>query len=140
MTHASPPWMPTGGAEVAVAACLSQVLDPELDESIVTLGFVRTVRLEDGHATVTLQMATSWCALNFAFLMAEDVRIALLAMPDIHRVTVRLGDHASATEIETAVNEGRDFSDAFPCEGATGLVGLRKVFLRKGFLARQERL
>ena len=38
---------------------LAQVLDPELDESIVDLGFVRSVRLHSDHADVTLQLPTS---------------------------------------------------------------------------------
>src|ERR1700747_1839474 len=82
----------------AVLEPLARVLDPELDESIVDLGFVRSVRLHSGHADVALQLPTSWCAVNFAYLMAEDVRRALLTVEGIDRVTVRLGDHCAADE------------------------------------------
>jgi hypothetical protein len=78
--------------------------------------------------------------MNFAFIMAEDVRGALLAVDGIDRVVVRLGDHSAAAEIEAAVNEGKSFADAFPDETRSGLAALRTVFLRKGFLVRQERL
>src|SRR5262245_35770884 len=87
-----------------------------------------------------LQLPTSWCAMNFAYLMAEDVRHALLAVKGIQRVTVRLGDHCAAEEIEAAVNDGRPFATAFPGTGAADLSALRLTFLRKGFLVRQERL
>ena len=124
----------------AILGRLTTVLDPELDQSIVELGFVRSLRVRDKHAEVGLQLPTSWCAMNFAFVMAEDVRKVLLRAEGIEQVTVRLGDHCAAAEIEAAVNEGKPFSAAFPGEGAAGLEGLRTTFLRKGFLVRQERL
>jgi metal-sulfur cluster biosynthetic enzyme len=124
----------------AILARLATVLDPELDESISDLGFVHTLRVQGKHAHVALQLPTSWCAVNFAFIMAEDVRRALLEVEGIAEVTVRLGDHCAAAEIEAAVNEGKPFSDAFAGEGATGLEALRSTFLRKGFLVRQEHL
>src|SRR5215469_11541266 len=124
----------------AIIERLTQVLDPELDESILDLGFVRSFELHSGHAAVELRLPTSWCAVNFAYLMAEDVRRALLAVEEIDRVTVSLGDHCAAAEIEAAVNDGLSFAEAFPGEAAGSLEALRCTFLRKGFLSRQERL
>ena len=124
----------------AILARLGQVLDPELDEPILDLGFVRSLRLHSGHASIALRLPTSWCAVNFAFLMAEDVRRAVMSVEGISRVTVLLGDHCAAAEIEAAVNDGRLFAEAFPGEAAGSLETLRLTFLRKGFLSRQERL
>jgi metal-sulfur cluster biosynthetic enzyme len=132
--------LPAGCDGAAILGRLAQVLDPELDESILDLGFVRSVRLRTGHAEVALRLPTSWCAVNFAYLMAEDVRNALLTLPDLQRVTVSLGDHCAAPEIEAGVNEGRPFAEAFPDDGAGSLAALRSTFRRKGFLSRQERL
>src|SRR6516162_3765945 len=131
---------PAGYDGSAILERLAQVLDPELDEPILDLGFVRSLELRSGHACVALRLPTSWCAVNFAYLMAEDVRHALLGVEGIRRVTVRLGDHCAAAEIEAAVNEGRPFAEAYPGEGAGSLTALRLTFLRKGFLSRQERL
>src|SRR5271169_6090599 len=131
---------PAGYDGSAVLQRLEQVLDPELDESILDLGFVRSLQLRSGHAKVALRLPTSWCAVNFAYLMAEDVRHALLSVAGIHEVTVGLGDHCAAAEIEAAVNEGRPFAEAFPGEGAGSLEALRLTFLRKGYFGRQERL
>jgi hypothetical protein len=58
----------------------------------------------------------------------------------VRQVTVGLGDHSAAEEIEAAVNGGRPFAEAFPGEGAGSLAALRLTFQRKGFLGRQERL
>jgi metal-sulfur cluster biosynthetic enzyme len=124
----------------AILEPLAQVLDPELDESIVDLGFVRSVRLSSGHADVALQLPTSWCAVNFAYLMAEDVRRALLAVEGVRQATIGIGDHCAAREIEAAVNSGHSLAEAFPEEGAGNLAALRLAFLRKGFFIRQERL
>jgi metal-sulfur cluster biosynthetic enzyme len=131
---------PAGYDGSAVLERLAQVLDPELDESILDLGFVRSLQLRSGYATIALRLPTSWCAVNFAYLMAEDVRRALLAVDGIRQVTVRLGDHCAGAEIEAAVNDGQPFAEAFPGEGAGSLAALRLTFLRKGFLSRQERL
>lgn len=116
------------------------MLDPELDEPLLQLGFIRSLQVRDGHAHVALQLPTSWCAVNFAYMMAKDVRRALLTVEGIGEVSVRLGDHCAAAEIEAAVNAGKPFAQAFPGEGGHGLAALRQIFLRKGFLSRQERL
>src|SRR4029077_5046585 len=132
--------IPAGYDGTVLLERLTRVLDPELDESILDLGFVRSLRLRSGQAEVALRLPTSWCAVNFAYLMAEDVRRALLAVEGIHRGTVCLGDTCAAGEMEAPVNDGRPFAEAFPAEGAGSLAALRLTFLRKGFLSRQERL
>ena len=119
---------------------LACVLDPELDEPILKLGFVQSLRLRDGRVTVSLQLPTNWCAVNFAFAMAEDIRVALLMVDVIREVVVQLGEHCTAPQIEAAVNSGKSFDEAFPAEHHGGLFALRQTFLRKGFLFRQERL
>src|SRR6266699_4822497 len=120
---------PAGYDGTAILERLAQVLDTELDESILDLGFVRSLQLRSGHASVALRLPTSWCAVNFAYLMAEDIRRALLVVEGVRRVTVRLGDHCAAEEIEAAVNDGRPFATAFPGTGAADLSALRLTFL-----------
>lgn len=131
---------PAGYDGTVILERLERVLDPELDESVLHLGFVSSVQVRAGHAIVAVRLPTSWCAVNFAYLMAEDIRHALLTVEGVRQVTVRLGDHCAAAEIEAAVNDGRPFAEAFPGEGAGSLAALRLTFQRKGFLGRQERL
>ena len=132
--------LPAGVDKAAILERLSSVLDPELDEPILSLGFIQSLELRDSVATIKLLLPTSWCAINFAFIMAEDVRKALLNVAGIQQVVVCLGDHSSAQQIEAAVNSGRPFGAAFTGDGADGLTALRAIFLRKGFAVRQERL
>ena len=123
-----------------VLAALGGVLDPELDQSIVELGFVRDVRISPpGHVRVELRLPTYWCAPNFSWLMAEDVREALLSDPRVAEVEVALVDHHAAGEISTGVSSGRSFDEAFGAAPDGRLGDLRGLFRRKAFLARQER-
>jgi metal-sulfur cluster biosynthetic enzyme len=88
---------PAGYDGAAILDRLAQVLDPELDESILDLGFVRSLQLRSGHASVALRLPTSWCAVNFAYLMAEDIRGALLMVEGV--LPGMLAAHARAAEI-----------------------------------------
>ena len=48
--------------EAGVAAALATVVDPELDEPITDLGFVRSVQVGPGSVEVHLRLPTSFCA------------------------------------------------------------------------------
>jgi len=137
--------------EDEVVAALAGVLDPELDEPIVELGFVQRIRIMAGdgdrgpagrmrsRVRVELRLPTYWCAPNFSWLMAEDVREALLRDPRIAEVEVVLADHHAAAEISTGVSSGRAFEEVFGGGPDGRLLDLRELFRRKALLARQER-
>jgi hypothetical protein len=55
-------------------------------------------------------------------------------------VRVVLLDHCAEEEINTGVNQGQAFQEAFPDEALDDLHELRRTFLEKSFLARQEQL
>ena len=70
-----------------VNACLATVMDPELDESVTELGFITEVELSgEGEVRIGFRLPTYWCAANFAFLMADDMRCAVEALPWVTRV------------------------------------------------------
>ena len=124
----------------AIFKRLERVLDPELDEPILKLGFVKSIEAESDHLTIELHLPTYWCAPNFSYMMAEDTRRELLTVEGLHDVTVRLKDHFAAGTIEASVNAGKSFSEAFPDEASEDLCQLSDLFLRKGYIRRQERL
>ena len=126
--------------EEEVWAALRGVLDPELDRSIVDLGFVRGVTVSGGDVRMELRLPTYWCAPNFSWLMAADAREAILALPGVEHARVVLVDHHAAEEVTEAVNAGRSFEEAFAEQATGGLGDLRRLFRRKAFLVRQERL
>jgi metal-sulfur cluster biosynthetic enzyme len=135
--------------EEDVLRALAGVLDPELDQSLVELGFVKRVRIEaEGHPAdapararvhVELRLPTYWCAPNFSWMMVEDARAALLADPRVEDVEVALVDHHAADDISTGVGAGRAFGDVFDAAPDRRLGDLRDLFRRKALLARQER-
>lgn len=123
-----------------VLGALEAVRDPELDESLVELGFVAAVELDEDAVSVRLRLPTYFCAPNFAFLMVADARAAVEALPGVERARVELEDHFTASEINAAVSRDAGFMDAFPGEASDELDELRTLFRRKALMARQGRI
>jgi metal-sulfur cluster biosynthetic enzyme len=124
-----------------VWSALGSVTDPEIDESVTSLEFVTSVRIESGNKVhIEFRLPTYWCAPNFAFLMASDMRDAVAELPWVDNVTVGLLDHFSADLINRSVALRQDFRDAFPGETDDDLSEIRKKFLGKAFERRQELL
>ncbi|MCX7623502.1 MAG: iron-sulfur cluster assembly protein [Thermomicrobium sp.] len=115
---------------------LEQVLDPELDESIVRLGFVHALERDGEAVRVVLRLPTYWCSPNFAYLMADGVRRALSTHPGIRRVHVEVADHFASDVLSQGVSAGRSFRELFPDEAEEDLDELRQRFLLKGYLSR----
>ncbi len=129
----------TSRAEVLDA--LSGVRDPELDEPLTDLGFVSDLRVEGDVVSVRLRLPTYFCAANFAYLMVADAKEAALSVPGVRRADVVLEDHYASEELNTGVNAGGGFDDAFPGETeGPDLEELRTIFRRKSFVSRQEQL
>lgn len=127
--------------ERRVLEALTEVCDPELDEPITELGFVKDIAVDGGRVAVTLWLPTYFCAPNFAYLMAGDAKAALERLEGVAAVSVRLVDHHAAGEINDGLATDRPFDDIFPGETAgTGLSELRRRFDRKAFIARQQQL
>jgi len=127
-----------GSAVTTIFAALDRVMDPELDESLVRLGFVDAVSVEGAAVTLVLRLPTFWCSPNFAYLMASDARQRVLELSGVERVEVILKDHAHASEISAGASEGRSFAEVFPDEASGDLDELRARFQRKAFGTRQE--
>jgi metal-sulfur cluster biosynthetic enzyme len=123
-------------AEVRLA--LEAIRDPELDETVTTMGFIKSVTIADDAVAVTIQLPTQWCAANFAFLMAVDIKAAVLALPWVRSAGITLREHFAARRINEAVALDLSFMEAFPQKAEGELDGLRHTFMEKAFLARQH--
>ena len=129
------------GLAAQVQACLATVVDPELDEPVTELGFVTEVELlEGGEVRIGFRLPTYWCAANFAFLMADDMRRAVQALSWVTRVRVHLHDHMYADAINQGVANGEGFQSAFGTAAEGGLEALRQTFALKAFQRRQAAL
>jgi hypothetical protein len=97
--------------------------------------------VRDEAVEVVLRLPTFMCAPNFAYLMAADARAAVLALPGIRSVQVKLRDHMYSDEISVGVSCGESFSQTFAGQAEDdNLEALRRVFWTKAFGMRQEQL
>src|SRR2546421_1354309 len=97
--------------EARIAEALSAVRDPELDEPITDLGFVKEVRIDGGRVAVTLWLPTYFCAPNFTYVMASDAKAAVRAVDGVTEVAVRLIDHHASDEINSGLAASKDFDE-----------------------------
>lgn len=138
MTVASGPY---AGRTSEIWDRLRHVTDPELDESVTELGFVTSVEVDTiDHVHIQFRLPTYWCAANFAFMMADDMRAAVCAVPWVRGVSVVLGEHMYADKINHGISLGLSFQEAFGREATGDLSDVRRTFLLKAFQRRQEAL
>jgi metal-sulfur cluster biosynthetic enzyme len=119
-----------------VLSALAGVRDPELDEPLTELGFVAAVRVWEGRVQVRLRLPTYFCAPNFAWLMVDGARSAVLSLDGVKDADVILQGHFAADEL----NRAASLECAFPGQVGGELTELRDLFARKAFVARQARL
>ncbi|CAN5318719.1 iron-sulfur cluster assembly protein [soil metagenome] len=122
-----------------VLAALHTVTDPELDEPITDLGFVRSVTIDDAGVEVHLRLPTAFCSPNFAYLMASDALDALRRVDDVGEVRVLLDDHHDSAKINAGLAADAGYVGTFGVEALDSLDELRLTFLRKAHTAAMER-
>lgn len=132
------------GLDAHVQAALRTVIDPELDEPITDLGFVRSVSIDrapGGGAAIEvhLRLPTSFCAPNFAYLMASDAHDALGGVPGVEQVVVELDDHHDSDLINRGLAAAAGYRGTFGHEAEDSLDELRATFSRKAHTAAMER-
>jgi metal-sulfur cluster biosynthetic enzyme len=129
---------------LAAVAALSAVVDPELDEPITELGFVRSLAVTPvgtGRFDVTLhlRLPTSFCSPNFAYLMASDAKDALAGLDWTRTVVVELDDHHDSDIINAGLAADSGYRGTFGHEALESLDELRTTFHRKAHTAAMER-
>nr|WP_294507640.1 iron-sulfur cluster assembly protein [uncultured Rhodopila sp.] len=128
------------GREAEVRRALDRVTDPELDEPVTDLRFIDRLTIWGGAVSIGFRLPTYWCAANFAFLMADDMRREVGALPWVKHVEVTLGEHMYADKINHGLAHGLSFRDTFGNDASAELDELRRTFLVKAFQRRQEAL
>ena len=127
--------------QAQVWACLASVSDPELDESVTELNFVTRADVDpENRVHIEFRLPTYWCAANFSFLMADDMRQAVAALDWVQSVSVVLGEHMYADKINAGLANGLSFEDTFGAEADGNLDELRQTVLVKAFQRRQAAL
>ena len=71
-----------------VLDALRNVFDPELGMSVVELGLIYGIEIQDGAVTVTMTLTTPGCPIHES--MSTWVREAVMKIPGVEDVTVTL--------------------------------------------------
>lgn len=129
--------MVTSSRVAEIWSRLGAISDPELDESVTELGFVTAVEVDGGCVSIGFRLPTYWCAANFAYMMADDMRRAINGLPWVTNIAIVLDEHMYAAEISRGVAAGRTFQQTFGGEANGELEDIRRTFLVKGFQRRQ---
>ncbi|MDS0293684.1 iron-sulfur cluster assembly protein [Halogeometricum luteum] len=115
---------------------LDRVTDPELDESIVELGYLDDITLRGSTVDVTFSLPTAWCSPAFAWMMASDARDEVESLPSVETATVTLRDHMHESEITEGVNARASFGSTFP-DADGDVAGIRASLDDKARVGRQ---
>ena len=122
---------------------LDAVIDPELDEPITDLGFIRSLLIHEGadgaQIELHLRLPTSFCSPNFAYLMASDSKDGLSGLPGVAQVVVELDDHHDSDLINAGLAADAGYRGTFRHEAEDSLDELRSTFRRKAHTAAMER-
>src|SRR3989338_8703318 len=67
---------------------LKTIQDPDLRRDIVSLGFVKDVRVQNGDVAFTIELTTPACPVRD--LMKEEARAAVAKLPGVSQVDVTM--------------------------------------------------
>jgi len=123
-----------------VRAAAAKVRDPEIDETAAELDFVVDVQVSGGAVAVSVRLPTYWCPVNFAWIMAEAMREAVLALPWVTGFELRLVDHFADAQVSAGITAGKSFESVFPDHASGDLTALKRDFALKAMLMRQAPL
>jgi ATP-binding protein involved in chromosome partitioning len=93
-----------------VLAALDRVQDPELHASIVRLGMIKDLAVEDGAVSLTVELTTPACPLKET--IEQDIREALAAVDGVASVQLGWGANVRASN---------------PREGQKPIEGVRNI-------------
>ncbi len=82
-------------SEEQILAALGQVMDPELNRDIVSLGMIRDVILKNGHVKFKFVLTTPACPLRGELQKWAEEAVA--GVPGVKSVTVDMGAEVQAT-------------------------------------------
>jgi ATP-binding protein involved in chromosome partitioning len=74
--------------QAAVLDALKVVQDPDLHRDIVSLGFIKDLKVDGGHVAFTIELTTPACPVKDQ--MRDQARAAVLRMPGVSAVDVRM--------------------------------------------------
>jgi ATP-binding protein involved in chromosome partitioning len=87
-----------GPTEEAVLNALRTIQDPDLHRDIVSLGFVKNLRIDDGRVTLTIELTTPACPVKEQF--QAQAHEAVMALDGVRGVEVTMTADTSRRGVE----------------------------------------
>jgi metal-sulfur cluster biosynthetic enzyme len=84
---------------------LSEVIDPEIGISIVEMGLIDEVKIENGNIEVVFHLTAPFRPPVFALTIARDIKQKIKSMEGVQNVKVTLRNHMMADMINKYVEE-----------------------------------
>jgi len=88
----------------AILEALKKIEDPEYTKSIVEMGFIDDVIIEDGGVEVRFHLNSPYAPGMYAFMMAREIRRAVSQLRGITSVRAVITHHEKAVIINREVN------------------------------------
>jgi ATP-binding protein involved in chromosome partitioning len=100
--------MSTALSEASVREALRPIVDPDFGKSIVDLGFVKDVRIEDGNVSFAIELTTPACPVKEEF--EAEARKRVLALEGVRAVEVTMTSNTRGRAVAT----GAENADVLP--------------------------
>ena len=101
-------------SESVVREALKVVQDPDLHRDIVTLGFVKNVKISGGHVAFTVELTTPACPVKD--LLRDQARAVVSALPGVSSVDVEMTAQVRAA--------GRPEAGRAPVDGVKNIIAV----------------
>src|SRR5438067_3751282 len=108
-----------------IRAALSQVTDPDLGRDIVTLGFVKDLRVDGENVSFAIELTTPACPVRDQ--MKEDAHRAVLSLPGVTKVEVEMTSKVRGTQSEQKDELIPLVKNVIPVASGKGAVGKSTV-------------
>ena len=82
-------------SEQSVLAALGRIEDPDLHRDIVSLGFIKDLRITEGKISFTIELTTPACPARKQ--MEEAARAAVAALPGVHEVEIFMSSRVTTS-------------------------------------------
>ncbi len=107
-----------------ILGALRTVQDPDLKRDLVSLGFVKELRIDAGRVAFTIELTTPACPVRDQ--MKEQARAAVQAIPGVSRVDITLTSRVR-TSLPTAGRPAPTIKNIIPVASGKGGVGKSTV-------------